>query len=87
MIITRHNLFRKHYKKRILPYRNLDRRFENRLKLFLQDPQNPELKDHRLIGSLKGLRAFAITGDIRVVYQILNDVLELYDVGSHAQVY
>ncbi|MDO8609629.1 MAG: type II toxin-antitoxin system mRNA interferase toxin, RelE/StbE family [bacterium] len=49
--------------------------------------QNPLLKDHKLIGSLNGLRAFSITGDVRVVYRIEGDILELYDIGSHNQVY
>ncbi len=41
MIITRHQNFKKNYKKRILPHKNLDKKFEVRLKLFLIDPQNP----------------------------------------------
>ena len=87
MIIVRHNTFKKNYKKRIFPNKNLDKKFEERLNLFIGNPRNPELKDHKLAGSLKGLRAFSVTGDVRVVYRINKDVMELYDIGSHNQVY
>ena len=87
MIIRRHKQFLRNYKKRILPYPKLDKKFEERLNLFLHDSQNPILKNHKLSGSLKGLRAFSISGNIRVVYRIVKDVVELYDIGSHNQVY
>jgi len=87
MIIKRHIQFLKHFKKRILPFPYLHKRFEERLSLFIQDPQNPLLKDHKLIGSLKNLRAFSVTGDVRIIYKITNEILELYDIGSHNQVY
>lgn len=87
MIIRRHRQFLKNYKKRILPYRNLDKKFEERLNLFIHDSKNPKLKDHKLIGSLIGLRAFSLTGDIRVVYRVVERIVELYDIGSHNQVY
>ena len=88
MIIRRHKQFLKNYKKRILPYHNLDTAFEERITLFIQDSKNPILKDHKLIGSLKNLRAFSVTGDIRVVYRIVEgSIIELYNIGSHNQVY
>jgi len=87
MIVIRHSQFRKNYRKRILPHTNIDRKIEEKFKLFIQNPKNPELKDHRLLGSLRGFRAFSVTGDIRVVYRIIDDIVELYDIGSHNQVY
>ena len=87
MIIRRHRQFIKNYKKRILPNSQLDKRFEERLELFHQDRQNPLLKNHKLIGSMEGLRAFSVTGDIKVVYRAIGEIIELYDIGSHNQVY
>ena len=87
MILRRHQNFRKNYQKRIFPHKNLDKKFEERLKLFLLDSKNSKLKDHRLIGSLAGFRSFSVTGDIRVVYRKVGDDIELYDIGSHNQVY
>ena len=79
--------FKKIYKKRILPHKNLDQRFEERHNLFIQDPKNSLLKDHALTGSKKGLRAFSITGDIRVVYYIKANTAYFIDIGTHNQVY
>jgi addiction module RelE/StbE family toxin len=87
MIIRRHRQFLKNYKKRILPYSNLDKKFEEKFTLFIQNSHNPTLKDHGLVGSLDGFRAFSVTGDIRVVYREVEGAIELYDIGSHNQVY
>lgn len=87
MIVARHRIFLKNFKKRIIPYSNLVLKFEERLSLFLADPGSPVLKDHALVGEKSGYRAFSVTGDIRVVYKIEGDTLRLYDIGSHNQVY
>lgn len=87
MIVARHKVFKKNFKKRILPDPVLVVKFEERLSLLLSDPRNPILKDHMLVGKKAGYRAFSVTGDIRVVYKIKGDVLRLYDIGSHNQVY
>ena len=87
MMVVRHSQFGKNYKKRILPYSHLDKKFEERLRLFIKDPLSPELKEHKLVGSLMGFRAFSVTGDIRVIYRIIEGNIELYDIGTHNQVY
>ena len=87
MNLIRHKLFLKHFKARISRNKFLVNRFEARLELFLDNPRNPVLRDHQLIGKMKKLRAFCITGDVRVVYWLEGDTLYLYDIGSHNQVY
>lgn len=87
MIIRRHRQFLKNYKKRIFLHRNLDKKFEEKLNLFIQDSKNLKLKDHKLLGSFEGFKAFSVTGDIRVVYRVVEGVIELYDIGNHNQVY
>ncbi|MBI3577111.1 type II toxin-antitoxin system mRNA interferase toxin, RelE/StbE family [Candidatus Gottesmanbacteria bacterium] len=79
--------FQKHYKKRISRYPKLKKQFSERLSLFVKDPKHPLLYDHSLSGSKKSFRAFSMTGDIRVVYRIEGDIVRLYDVGTHNQVY
>ena len=79
--------FKKAYNKRIAPHNNLVARFESRYDLFIEDRQNPTLKDHQLNGKLDGHRAFSITGDIRVVYYIHENVAYFIDIGTHNQVY
>lgn len=87
MKIYYHKNFIKSYQKRILPNKNLSRRFQERLELFVKDPSDPPLKDHQLTGKKALFRAFSVTGDVRVVYERVEDGIRLYDVGTHNQVY
>lgn len=80
-------IFKKHYAKRILVNKNLDKRFQDRYYQFRENPLTPILKDHALIGKMKGLRAFSITGDIRITYYVLDGTAYFVDIGTHNQVY
>lgn len=79
--------FEKSFKKRIIPNSNLSKNFAKRLRLFQKNRQHPLLRDHALVGTKLGKRAFSINGDIRVVYGEDGDFLTFYDIGSHSQVY
>lgn len=79
--------FLKNYQKRILPNPKLNNKLSERLEIFMKNPADPQLKDHGLTGKKKAFRSFSITGDIRVVYKIEGDIIRLYDIGSHNQVY
>ena len=87
MKITRHRQFKKNFKTRISRNPKLVKKFEERLNLFVFDHKNPLLKDHQLTGDRKAYRAFSVTGDIRTVYKIEGKTVELYDIGTHNQVY
>jgi len=85
--IRRHHAFEKHYQSRISPHKKLVRQFEQRLELFLQGVRGYPLDDHPLGGTMKGLRAYSLGGDLRVVYRETDQYYEFLDVGSHNQVY
>ncbi len=87
MRVGRHRQFRKHFKQRIEFNTSLVNKFDERLRLFLSNARHPLLNDHQLSGSKKSYRAFSVTGDIRVVYRIEGDVVRLYDIATHNQVY
>ncbi len=87
MIVKRHPRFKRNYKKRIFDDHHLRQKTDERLKLFEQNPSSPLLKDHSLTGDMKGFRAFSVTGNIRIVYFLEDDITWLYDIGSHNQVY
>lgn len=87
MKIQYHREFLRNYKKRIAPYPKLERQFKNRLGKFIKNPKDPSLRDHKLVGKKGNFRAFSVSGDIRVVYLIVNSSIRLYDIGSHNQVY
>lgn len=79
--------FDKHYKNRVLPYKKINLKFKERIRIFINNPKDPVLKDHQLAGKLRTYRAFWIAGDLRVVYKIQNETFYFYDIGSHNQVY
>ncbi len=87
MIVKPHSHFKKSYKKRIFPNKDLIKKVHDRLELFKQDPTFPILKDHSLIGDMKEFRSFSITGDIRIIYYLEDNTVWLYDIGTHNQVY
>lgn len=88
MEIKKSSSFDKSYKKRVLGNASLEKKFRERSVLFLVDRSNPILKDHKLTGKKIGLRAFSVTGDIRVIYiPISIDLVLFVDIGSHNQVY
>lgn len=87
MILRYHKTFLSHLHRRISPHPKLLKQFQKRLKEFLANPQNPLLKDHPLTGNKTGQRAFSITGDIRLIYRQFGNTIELYDIGTHNQVY
>ncbi len=88
MFVRFHNSFKKAYKKRVIPGSKLDKKVEERLAIFRNNPSHPILREHSLKGKKIGLRAFSVTGDIRVVYlPIDKDSVLLLDIGKHNQVY
>lgn len=79
--------FEKHYKKRILPHTKINLKFKERARMFVENSQNPILKDHQLTGDMKEYRSFSIAGDLRVTYKMVGQIYYFYDIGSHNQVY
>ncbi|HVA10709.1 MAG TPA: type II toxin-antitoxin system YafQ family toxin [Candidatus Dormibacteraeota bacterium] len=85
--IERRPQFQKHFRTRIMPNKNLKQRFDERVRLFVTGERGKPLNDHPLGRNMKGLRAFSVTGDIRVVYYETDTTYIFLDVGSHNQVY
>jgi addiction module RelE/StbE family toxin len=87
MGIKYHREFLRNYKKRIALYPKLEEQFKVQLEKLLNNPKEPSLRNHKLIGKKKNFRSFSVTGDIRVIYIIVDNDIWLYDIGSHNQVY
>ncbi|EKE05720.1 MAG: Plasmid stabilization system [uncultured bacterium] len=88
MIIKFDSKYIKSYRKRIR--NNIKVRFKvaDRIKLFVENQNNPIIKDHQLTGAKKDYRAFWITGDIRIIYfPVSKDEVLFIDIGTHNQVY
>lgn len=88
MKIELHPQFKKSYKNRIKNNIKLSVKVSDRIALFRKDHSNTLLKDHALVGKKSHLRAFWITGDIRITYLPISDTEVIFiDIGSHNQVY
>ncbi len=79
--------FEKHYKKRIKPNKALVSKFNERLELFIENPQSPVLRLHTLKGDKNIFYSFSVTGDIRAIVSIDQDTAIFHDIGTHNQVY
>jgi addiction module RelE/StbE family toxin len=77
--------FRKQYQRLPKPLQQTTRR---RLDLWQEDPMNPLLRVHRLSGRLQHFYSLSVTGDLRVLYELIGDEIVIFQmVGTHAQLY
>lgn len=62
--------------------------FKERQRLWLNDPYNPQLRLHMLTGEYAGLYSINITGDIRALYQKVDNTYVIFGfIGTHSQLY
>lgn len=80
--------FKRAYKKVTAANPDLKPKISQALETFVDNPHHPTLKTHKLSGKLKGLWAFVVAYDCRIVFQFSDkqDVL-LIDIGKHDEVY
>ncbi len=65
--------------------------FLDTLELFLEDPDNPFLRNHRLRDKFAGLRSIDVTPDIRAVFREEQSgkrkVITFHMLGTHKDLY
>lgn len=81
--------FKRAYKKVIKKNPESEKRFWERLGLFINDPYNRALKTHKLSGNLSDLWSFSVEYDVRVIFYFLEDDEKavFVDIGRHDDVY
>lgn len=85
MKIKIHKNFEKKYKKVSTKFKS---KVKERNKIFSKDPFDPTLNNHALQGKYSGYRSINITGDIRIVYRLLDKSTVLFvDIDSHSNLY
>lgn len=59
------------------------------IKKFAKNPYDKTLRNHALVGKLHGLRAFSVTGDMRIIFKEYNNyvLVIMLDIGTHSQIY
>ena len=85
MILQYTPRFKKQYKK--LPTK-FQQQFDERLKIFVQDPTNPILRVHPLKGQHRGYWSMNVSGDLRAIYLNKGDELVIFAfIGTHSHLY
>ncbi len=85
MTVDFHRSFKKHYKK--IPL-NIRRQFDERLRLFEQDPYHATLNNHALSGERLGQWSINVTGDWRAVYFFKDSTTVIFiDINTHSNLY
>jgi mRNA-degrading endonuclease YafQ of YafQ-DinJ toxin-antitoxin module len=79
--------FKKSYNKRFKENTKIKAVIATRIAIFLENKNNPLLRNHALKGVRKGYYAFSVTGDIRIIYYEYEGNHYLVDIGTHNQVY
>lgn len=61
---------------------------KQKLEQFEENPYNAELKNHKLSGQLKDLRAISVAYDCRIVFAMVEEnTALLVAIGTHDEVY
>ena len=55
--------------------------------IFLIDPMDSSLSNHRLHGKWSKYRSINVTGNIRAIYIQEGDIARFIDIGSHSELY
>ncbi len=81
-----------HHKKFKKSFRNLRKNeikiFEERVGVFITDPYNKILNNHQLNGKLAKYRSIDINGDLRVMFEMIDESTVLFiDIGTHSYFY
>ena len=62
--------------------------FQKRLALFLNNPFHKFLSNHALTGRWAGYRSINISGDLRAIYELLDEETAFFVAfGTHSQLY
>ena len=84
MKIVFHKKFTKQFDK--LP-KKIQEQFYEKLVIFEIDPFNSSLKNHLIHYPYDECRSINITGDIRALYETIDDITLFIRVGSHSELY
>lgn len=84
MHIEYHKRFQKQYRK--LPLKS-QKKFAERLGVFMENPLAAELNNHPLHGKYAAYRSINIIGDLRAIYQISGDKIQFLIIDTHSNLY
>ena len=82
------NNFKKSFRTKIAKDGKALKDFEKQWEIFINDPHDSRLENHKLKGKLKGYSAISIQYNLRLLYkEIDSETIAVYDIGTHEAVY
>jgi addiction module RelE/StbE family toxin len=85
MQLKRTRTFEKQYRKLSLKIRA---KFDERLVLWLENPEDSRLRVHSLQGKYRGYWSFNVTGDVRALYRMEGTEVVIFAlIGTHSELY
>ena len=84
-----HVRFHKNFDKKYLKLRIKEKnKVKERINIFSEDPFNPLLRNHPLLGKYQGYRSINITADIRALYRLVSEDKAFFVfLGAHSELY
>lgn len=83
-------IFKRKFLKQYKKLRKSDqKKVDDALELFGNNPFEPKLKNHALLGKLDGERSISAAFDLRIIFETYDNylVVTMLNVGTHNQVY
>lgn len=63
-------------------------KFKERIRIFMSEPHNIILNNHKLHGKYTGYRSINITGNYRLIFEEIKvDTVRLVDINTHPELY
>lgn len=85
MIIILSKEFKKDFKKLSSKEKT---QFQDRLEIFQEDQNNPQLNNHKLHGKYNGFYSINVSGNMRAIYEVISKNKVLFiKIGTHSQLY
>lgn len=85
MKVVFHKNFKKQYKKLRLSEQKI---CNDRIMLFMENSRHPVLNNHSLGGEYKNYKSINITGDLRALYQLIDNNTALFIIiDTHSNLY
>lgn len=86
--LTWNTNFERALKRYIKKHPDSEEKIREKLRLFTEEPFTPALRNHKLRGRLKDLRAIVVEYDCRIVFKLIDEnTAMLVGIGSPDDVY
>lgn len=74
--------------KKVSKNKALEKKFWEKVELFIENPYDSRLRTHKLSGKLYQLSSFTVDYDLRVIFYFTDKTHAIFvDIGTHNEVY